>query len=150
MDDASAAPAPRSPAGGRPIELKIEYRRLNAFFADYLKNISRGTTVIRSARTLPVGTEFLFQLQVPTLQQPLRLHGVVADLLPPGTDGAPDGGMGITFLYRHGAGRDEVARVVERLMAESLGTRLAVRLARASGDRPGEAAPGAGHHPVPA
>jgi hypothetical protein len=26
----------------RPIELKVEYKRLNTFFADYTKNISRG------------------------------------------------------------------------------------------------------------
>ena len=32
----------------RPIELKVEYKRLNTFFADYTKNISRGGTFITS------------------------------------------------------------------------------------------------------
>ena len=38
-----------------PIELKVEYKRLNTFFADYTKNISRGGTFIKTARPLPVG-----------------------------------------------------------------------------------------------
>ena len=32
----------------QPIELKVEYKRLNAFFADYTKNISRGVTFIQT------------------------------------------------------------------------------------------------------
>ena len=49
----------------RPIELKVEYKRLNTFFADYTKNISRGGTFIKTARPLPIGTEFLFKLFIP-------------------------------------------------------------------------------------
>ena len=30
------------------IELTVEYKRMNAFFADYTKNISRGGTFIRT------------------------------------------------------------------------------------------------------
>jgi len=29
-----------------PIELKVEYKRLNTFFSDYTKNISKGGTFI--------------------------------------------------------------------------------------------------------
>ena len=39
-----------------PIELKVEYKRLNTFFADYTKNISRGGTFIATDKPLPVGT----------------------------------------------------------------------------------------------
>ena len=48
-----------------PIALKVEYKRLNSFFADYTKNISRGGTFIRTKNPLSIGTEFMFQLQVP-------------------------------------------------------------------------------------
>src|SRR5690348_1888069 len=30
-----------------PIELKVEYKKLNSFFADYTKNISKGGTFIK-------------------------------------------------------------------------------------------------------
>ena len=60
-----------------PIELKVEYKRLNSFFADYTKNISRGGTFIRTERPLGIGTEFNFKLCVPTLENPLVLRGKV-------------------------------------------------------------------------
>ena len=60
-----------------PIELKVEYRRLNAFFADYTKNISRGGTFIATSRPLPIGTEFIFRLTVPTLEEAISLRGRV-------------------------------------------------------------------------
>ena len=61
----------------RPIELKVEYKRLNTFFADYTKNISRGGTFIKTARPLPIGTEFLFKLFIPGRAEPLTIHGEV-------------------------------------------------------------------------
>jgi uncharacterized protein (TIGR02266 family) len=53
-----------------PIELKVEYKRLNSFFADYTKNISRGGTFIKTNRPLPIGTEFVFKLFVPAARSP--------------------------------------------------------------------------------
>ncbi len=49
-----------------PIELRVEYKKLNTFFADYTKNICKGGTFIRTKKPLDVGTIFLFQLSVPT------------------------------------------------------------------------------------
>src|SRR5512144_2935283 len=48
-----------------PIELKVDYKKLNSFFADYTKNISKGGTFIKTRKTLPVGTRFLFRLAIP-------------------------------------------------------------------------------------
>ena len=48
-----------------PIELKVEYKKMNTFFADYTKNISKGGTFIKTDRPLPVGTEFLFKGRCP-------------------------------------------------------------------------------------
>ena len=50
------------------IELKVEYKRLNTFFADYTKNISKGGTFIRTDKPLDPGTEFVFALVIPLLQ----------------------------------------------------------------------------------
>ena len=110
----------------RPIELKVEYKRLNTFFADYTKNISRGGTFIKTSRPLPVGTEFLFKLIVPGRDTPLTIHGEVQRII----DAAPDAeaGMAIRFVYREGDPQAEIARIVEGLMTESLGPRLYAKL----------------------
>ena len=115
----------------RPIELKVEYKRLNTFFADYTKNISRGGTFIKTRRPLPVGTEFLFKLYVPGRLEPLTIHGEVQRIvtgIDVDHDGTPDEGMAIKFVYREGDPRAEIARVVEGMMTDSLGPRLYAKL----------------------
>jgi type IV pilus assembly protein PilZ len=128
MDDASHSE--RRGEVRAPIELKVEYKRQNAFFADYTRNISRGGTFIKTTRPLPVGTEFVFKLFVPKLEEPLRLLGEVGWIVTESeaAEGAHEAGMGIRFTYREGASRDEVDRVVERLMVDSLGQRLSSKL----------------------
>ena len=110
----------------RPIELKVEYKRLNTFFADYTKNISRGGTFIKTSRPLPVGTEFLFKLFVPGREEPLTIHGEVQRIIE-GSD-TEEAGMAIKFVYREGDPQVEIARVVEGMMTESLGPRLYAKL----------------------
>jgi type IV pilus assembly protein PilZ len=110
----------------RPIELKVEYKRLNTFFADYTKNISRGGTFIKTSRPLPVGTEFLFKLFVPGREVPLTIHGEVQRIINAVGDDEP--GMAIKFVYREGDAQPEIARIVEGIMTESLGPRLYSKL----------------------
>jgi len=105
-----------------PIELKVEYKRLNSFFADYTRNISRGGTFIRTAKPLDIGTVFMFKLVVPKLAEPLALRGKVqwtvsqADA----TEDQPSG-MGIGFVYKTEAERGKIESLVEGLMVDSLG-----------------------------
>ncbi len=110
----------------RPIELKVEYKRLNTFFADYTKNISRGGTFIKTSRPLPVGTEFLFKLFVPGRGEPLTIHGEVQRIIDASDDEEP--GMAIRFVYREGDPQVEIARIVESLMTDSFGPRLYSKL----------------------
>ena len=114
----------------RPIELKVEYKRLNTFFADYTKNISRGGTFIKTARPLPVGTEFLFKLFIPGRKEPLTIHGEVQRIVARGEARSEGGdeGMAIKFVYREGDPQAEIAAVVERIMTDSLGQRLYAKL----------------------
>ena len=136
MDDASDAGDRRVDVRA-PIELKVEYKRVNAFFADYTKNISRGGTFIKTSRPLPIGTEFLFKLYVPQLERALEIHGEVQWIVTEQEvlEGKhEEAGMGIRFVYREGASRDEVQRTVERLMVDSLGQRLYTRLMDRSKD----------------
>src|ERR1041385_5442444 len=86
--------------GRHPIELKVEYKRLNSFFADYTKNISRGGTFIRTDRPLDIGTDFVFKLGIPTLQDPLVLVGKVQWVITPEQSTAEqEAGMGIGFIF---------------------------------------------------
>ena len=107
----------------------MEYQRLNSFFADYTKNISRGGTFIRTEKPLDIGTEFVFKLGIPTLQEPLVLAGKVQwilhreDVL---EDQEP--GMGIGFIFESEAERERVQGTIESLMFEHLGPVLSEKL----------------------
>lgn len=116
-----------------PIDLKVEYKRLNAFFYDYTKNISKGGTFIKTARPLPVGTLFVFRLVVPGLAQPLVFRGEVrsvgaADTEPHKAPASADSGMGIRFIYENEEERLAVHDTVEHLMRDSLGPLISAQL----------------------
>lgn len=112
-----------------PIELKVEYKRLNSFFADYTRNISRDGTFIATGKPLPIGTEFMFKLTIPSLPEPLALRGQVAWIVKENeaTEEQP-AGMGIRFKYVDDAERASVHDAVQKLMIESLGEHVARRL----------------------
>lgn len=107
-----------------PIELRVDYPKLNAFFADYTRNISKGGTFIRTERPLPIGTRFIFRLAVPNLEAPFVLDGEVAWIRTEGDEP----GMGIRFIYEDDEVRRRLEEVVERMMAESLGPALSGKL----------------------
>ncbi len=118
----------RREGGRKPIELKVEYKRLNAFFADYTRNISNGGTFIQTEKPLPIGTEFVFKLQVPKLDEPLSIEGQVRWINEAGSD-EPDGpGMGIRFIYNEDSQRAAIEELVEGLMVDSLGRLLTSKL----------------------
>jgi type IV pilus assembly protein PilZ len=106
-----------------PLELRVEYRRMNTFFADYTKNISRGGTFIRTASPLPLGTRLSFVLDVPCVEDPLVLEGEVVrsvDAAQAGAQGA-EAGMGVRFLFEDDEERTDFERTVEDLMVRTLG-----------------------------
>ncbi len=114
-----------------PIELQVEYKKLNTFFSDYTKNISKGGTFIKTNRPLKVGTEFLFKLAIPVLDDPFQIRGQVAwvntdeDRQKPEVE---DLGMGIRFLYDDPSQREQFENLVEGMMIESLGETVHQRL----------------------
>lgn len=116
------------------ITLKVDYKRLNTFFADYTKNISKGGTFIRTNKPLEVGTRFVFVLTVPepgAENTPVRLEltGEVKWVVPPSTGADdPPAGMGIKFVFETEDDRRRVEHFVADLMRASLGDRLAEKL----------------------
>lgn len=121
-----------------PIELKVEYKRLNTFFYDYTKNISKGGTFIKTEKPLGIGTVFLFKLVVPTQDEPLALRGEVrwivkeGEPLPPQAAPGHEPGMGIKFVYDSADQRRDLERFVEKMMVDSLGPLIYSRLVKPS------------------
>lgn len=103
-----------------PLELPIEYERLNALLSDYTHNISRGGTFIRTESPLEVGTELVFRIQAPQLGEPIVLRGAVRWVVAPQEEGRP-AGMGIAFVFDSPEHKAEFEGRLDQLMAESLG-----------------------------
>ena len=115
-----------------PIQLEVRYRRLNSFFADYTRNISKGGTFIETKNPLPAGTRFLFKLSVPGRAEPFEVAGEVVRA---GSDGRGMG-MAIRFTWSDQDVRAAFERAVETLMSESLGPMVAAGLLDAAEPSP--------------
>jgi type IV pilus assembly protein PilZ len=112
-----------------PIELKIEYKSLNTFFADYTTNLSTRGTFIRTPHPLPIGTEFSFKLTVPQLDEPITMRGAVRWVRGKKPDTKDeDLGMGIEFLFDDDAQFETLREAVESLMRSTLGEAIANKL----------------------
>ena len=123
MTDAKTGPEARQHVRA-PIELKVEYKKMNTFFSDYTKNISKGGTFIKTDRPLKVGTEFVFKLFVPAQEEPFTLRGQVAWINTENESQRPEvteRGMGIRFLYTDDTQKKKFEAVVEDMMKDALG-----------------------------
>jgi type IV pilus assembly protein PilZ len=117
------------------ITLRVDYKRINTFFADYTKNISKGGTFIKTVKPLDIGTEFVFVLSLPTQETQIKLRGkviwVTTEAAAKAADAASDRrapGMGIRFLFTDDAERQAIDDVVERLMSAALGEHISGKL----------------------
>lgn len=133
-----------------PITLRVDYKRLNTFFADYTKNISKGGTFIRTTRPLALGTQFKFVLSVPSVPAPnpdgtprkardasptppasveLELEGIVKWIVSEAeATKAEPAGMGIQFIFDNDDDRRQVEELVANMMRDTLGKTLAAKL----------------------
>ncbi len=111
-----------------PIVLKVEYQRMNSLLAEYASNISSGGTFIRTDKVLPVGTEFVFELNAPRLAAPLQIRGVVKWVRTIEDAGAEPPGMGIEFVYASAAERVALQRTLEALMMQEFGSEVTRKL----------------------
>ncbi len=108
-----------------PIEIRVEYKRVNAFISDFTRDISGTGLFIRTEHPLEIGTECLFTLQVPGLQA-ITLRGVVRRAVAEGEEL----GMGVELLFDDDAEKQALTDVVDSLMVEHLGNALYQRLVR--------------------
>lgn len=100
-----------------PIELKVVYQRMNAFFADFTRDISKGGIFIRTNDPLPAGSALDFNITLPKRPRPIELRGKVA-----WSD--PAKGMGVEFVWREDEDRASFEKLVEEMMIEALGETL--------------------------
>jgi type IV pilus assembly protein PilZ len=114
----------------KPVELQVAYEKLNSFFADYTKNISKGGTFIRTARSVPLGTVFRFRLLVPGRASPFELEGVV---IRNGSEGE-EPGVGIRFRWSDDERRRQFEAIVEGMMTASFGAVMARQILDRGGD----------------
>ena len=120
--------APETQGSEEPVELKVEYSRLNSFFADYAKDLSQGETFVPTSNPLPIGTKCHFLLQIPTVDLPLHLNGKVMWVIREDLAcKASPAGMGIE-LVADDAERQAVRETVEGLMQREFGSTLTMRL----------------------
>ena len=113
------------------ITLRVDYKRLNTFFADYTKNISKGGTFIRTSKPLEVGTEFVFVLSFPGREEQLKLNGKVMWITSDAeADEARDRppGMGIRFMFKADGEQQAIHDIVEHMMAQTLGEHISTKL----------------------
>lgn len=111
------------------ITLRVDYKRMNTFFADYAKNISKGGTFIRTNKPLDIGTGFLFVLSIPGENNEIELQGeVVWTVSEAEADETRPPGMGIRFRFESEGEKQALQHFVEGLMRETLGNDLAERL----------------------
>jgi type IV pilus assembly protein PilZ len=126
-DDVSFSDRRESPR--HAITLRVDYKRMNTFFADYAKNISKGGTFIRTNKPLDIGTEFVFVLSIPGQPDYLQLRGeVVWTVEEDIADEERPAGMGIRFRFADESERKDVESFVQKLMAEKLGGHVAEKL----------------------
>jgi type IV pilus assembly protein PilZ len=111
------------------ITLRVDYKRMNTFFADYAKNISKGGTFIRTSKPLDVGTEFVFVLSIPGQPDQLQLQGEVMWTVDEESAGEDKpAGMGIRFRFTADSERQQLEDFVSKLMSEKLGSHVASKL----------------------
>ncbi len=112
----------RRESGRAPLQLTVEYERLNALLSDYTHNISQGGTFIRTDRPLQVGTVLSFTIQAPRLEDGIVLQGVVRWVVEVAQSRSDrPAGMGIAFVYDSPDKKEAVEMRLDRLMALALG-----------------------------
>jgi type IV pilus assembly protein PilZ len=128
-DDKTVDWSDRRTAERHSITLRVDYKRMNTFFADYAKNISKGGTFIRTSKPLDVGTEFVFVLSIPGQPDQLQLKGEVMWTVDDATATEEHpAGMGIRFRFADDSERESLEAFVEKLMNEKLGGLVAAKL----------------------
>ncbi len=119
-----------------PIEIRVEYKRVNAFISDFTRDVSGGGLFLQTDYPLALGTECLFTLEIPGVDDEITLPGVVRRVEE--AEGDEPAGMGVELVFDDDAERKAFTDVIDSLMVEHLGNALYRRLVRMRGEATSE------------
>lgn len=108
-----ARPEERRRSARSPIELRVDYSTVDAFFSDFASDINEGGMFVESDSPPDVDTVVTLHFVLPQSDQPLKLEGRVVWRRDP-SQGEPPG-MGIQFEELGRATRDQINELVRRL-----------------------------------
>ena len=114
-------------------EASFVYEQCNAFLAEYLLNVARGGTFVRSEAPRPVGTVMNFRYHAPGLVEPLQLLARVVWVNARDQrqrPDIPDLGMGVLFFYRDAAHREKAESTLRDLLVSQFGEHIYGRLTK--------------------
>lgn len=81
-----------------PVQIQIQYKTVDGFFQDYIRNISLGGIFIETEKPLPMNTKLRVEFCLPEMEDPITADGIVVHTLRVGQTGNPTViGMGIRF-----------------------------------------------------
>ncbi len=96
--------------------LSLTYKDDQAFINAYTSNISTGGLFIKTEKPLRLGDQFLLRLQVPALQEPLKISCEVAWVSGPAEATAKEpAGMGIKFIEMSKGDREVLKQYLSKV-----------------------------------
>jgi uncharacterized protein (TIGR02266 family) len=96
--------------------LSLTYKDDQAFLSAYASNISTGGLFIKTEKPLRQGDQFLLRLQLPALQEPLKVSCEVAWVKSPAEATAKEpAGMGIKFIEMSKVDRDALKQYLGKI-----------------------------------
>jgi myo-inositol-1(or 4)-monophosphatase len=104
------------------VKMAITYQSGEEFKADYTRNLSEGGLYVQLSTPLPIGTNLQVDLALPSLQQTIKIQGVVVWAQNPSRGGRGVPGMGIQFLAMEPGDREVIGRLVASVEMASLKT----------------------------
>jgi type IV pilus assembly protein PilZ len=110
----TAPPVERRREPRAPVNIRIDYQTVDAFFSEFASNINQGGLYIKTAKPLPPGTPLKIQFLLPNKGRPIQVRGEVVWVNEKTTKGI-NPGMGIRFEDLDAEAKAEINDLVRAL-----------------------------------
>ncbi|HEY0881455.1 MAG TPA: PilZ domain-containing protein [Archangium sp.] len=97
-----------------PVRLKVAYKTPESLLGELTKSVGRGGVRIETAKSLPVGTKFLFELRSPGVLEAVEVFGTVLTV----SETAP-GRFVLAIRYEPAKTRSGLDAVIRRILEAS-------------------------------
>ncbi len=106
----------RPPGPPKPARLRMHYRNVETFVAEYRENLRQGGTFIQTPKPLRLGRECIFEIHAPGLERALTFAGKVTSSTRDQPELASDVTRGMAIEYRMSdQKRQEIEEILRRL-----------------------------------